>query len=71
VLYPIPDFRSFKKSIAPPTIDLMPVETDRTVFLSINRYERKKNLALAIRALGINHSYSLVFIQRFYEARSK
>ncbi|XP_064625113.1 alpha-1,3/1,6-mannosyltransferase ALG2-like [Lineus longissimus] len=52
VLYPIPDFQAFRKPIAPPTVDLMPKGTDKTIFLSINRYERKKNLALAIRSLA-------------------
>ncbi len=53
VLYPIPDFSAFNKPIDPPSADLMPSDVD-TVFLSINRYERKKNIGLAIEALGIN-----------------
>ena len=52
VLYPIPDFSAFDKPIDPPTPDLMPSDAS-TVFLSINRYERKKNLGLAIEALGV------------------
>ncbi|KAK3595262.1 hypothetical protein CHS0354_010870 [Potamilus streckersoni] len=51
VLYPIPDFSSFKKPVDPPTEDLIPPKQD-VIFLSINRYERKKNLGLAIQALG-------------------
>ncbi|KAL3869851.1 hypothetical protein ACJMK2_042480 [Sinanodonta woodiana] len=51
ILYPIPDFSSFKKPIDPPTEDLIPSKQD-AIFLSINRYERKKNLGLAIQALG-------------------
>ena len=52
VLYPIPDFTAFDKTTEPPTADLLPTDVD-TIFLSINRYERKKNLGLAIRALGL------------------
>ena len=50
VLYPIPDFSAFSKPVEPPTSDLMPDAS--TIFLSINRYERKKNLGLAVKALG-------------------
>ena len=51
VLYPIPDFAAFNKPPDPPTADLMPTGAS-TTFVSINRYERKKNLGLAIQALG-------------------
>ena len=51
VLYPIPDFTAFDKPVEPPSEQLMP--TSKVTFLSINRYERKKNLALAIEALGL------------------
>jgi len=53
VLYPIPDFTAFQKPIDKPTDDLIPSNKNIT-FLSINRYERKKNLALAIQAFGKN-----------------
>ncbi|GFN79060.1 alpha-1,3/1,6-mannosyltransferase alg2-like [Plakobranchus ocellatus] len=51
VLYPIPDFSAFDLPVDAPDSNLMPLKST-TVFLSINRYERKKNLPLAIRALG-------------------
>jgi len=51
VLYPIPDFSAFQKAVEPPTEELLPLNK-KIVFLSINRYERKKNLALAIQAFG-------------------
>ncbi|XP_059172301.1 alpha-1,3/1,6-mannosyltransferase ALG2-like [Physella acuta] len=50
VLYPIPDFSGFDKPVEPPGKDLIPTEA-KICFLSINRYERKKNLNLAIHAL--------------------
>lgn len=51
VLYPIPDFSAFAKPIDEPTVDLIP-PNKKFVFLSINRFERKKNLPLAIQAFG-------------------
>nr|KAG5709561.1 hypothetical protein BaRGS_001611 [Batillaria attramentaria] len=51
VLYPIPDFSAFQKPVEPATDDLVPTGA-KIVFLSINRYERKKNLGLAIRSFG-------------------
>lgn len=51
VLYPIPDFSAFNKPVDPPSPDLVPSDA-QTIFLSINRYERKKNLGLAVKALG-------------------
>ncbi|OWF55536.1 alpha-1,3/1,6-mannosyltransferase ALG2-like [Mizuhopecten yessoensis] len=51
VLYPIPDFSALDKQAPPPTGDLLP-QNASTIFLSINRYERKKNLSLAIDALA-------------------
>ncbi|CAH1776182.1 unnamed protein product [Owenia fusiformis] len=50
VLYPIPDFSAFNKPV-PTKNDDIP-KNKRVIFLSINRYERKKNLGLAIEALG-------------------
>ena len=51
MLYPIPDFSAFNKPVEEPSPDLMPRDV-KCIFLSINRYERKKNLNLAIEALG-------------------
>ena len=60
VLYPavvIPDDKDMKsmrarwKSLLPPEIGAL--MSSRPTFLSINRYERKKNIGLAIRALAL------------------
>ncbi|GFR99206.1 alpha-1,3/1,6-mannosyltransferase ALG2-like [Elysia marginata] len=51
VLYPIPDFSAFDLPVDAPDSSLMPLKS-KTIFLSINRYERKKNIPLAIRAFG-------------------
>ncbi|PFX17737.1 alpha-1,3/1,6-mannosyltransferase ALG2-like [Stylophora pistillata] len=51
VLYPSLNFSSFEKPVEKDEIqDLIP-PTAKCVFLSINRYERKKNLNLALEAL--------------------
>lgn len=52
VLYPIPDFSAFHKPAEESMSDIIPSE-ESTVFLSINRYERKKNLPLAIKAIKL------------------
>jgi alpha-1,3/alpha-1,6-mannosyltransferase len=52
VLYPIPDFTQFDGEVQPPSEDLIPPNAS-IVFLSINRYERKKNLALALQAMSV------------------
>ena len=59
VLYPIPDFSAFEKPIDLPSDDLLPRDKE-AIFLSINRYERKKNLFLAILSFGM--FYRNVFI---------
>ena len=61
VLYPIPDFSAFQKEAPEPDATLMP-EGQQTIFLSINRYERKKNLNLAIQAFGMSAYYKLSLI---------
>ncbi|KAJ8040516.1 Alpha-1,3/1,6-mannosyltransferase ALG2 [Holothuria leucospilota] len=50
VLYPSLNFDAFNEAIEPPS-DLFP-PGQGPLFLSINRYERKKNLSLAIEAFG-------------------
>ena len=50
VLYPSLNFKAFDAKPEPPK-DWFPPST-KTVFLSINRYERKKNLVLALKALN-------------------
>ncbi|XP_072172780.1 alpha-1,3/1,6-mannosyltransferase ALG2-like [Diadema setosum] len=50
VLYPSLNFSAFNATIEPAG-DLIPSGV-KTLFLSINRYERKKNLGLAIEAMG-------------------
>jgi alpha-1,3/alpha-1,6-mannosyltransferase len=51
VLYPIPDFSAFEKPVDETISDIIPSGAS-TVFLSINRYERKKNLPLALHAFS-------------------
>ncbi|KAL4237103.1 hypothetical protein ACF0H5_005484 [Mactra antiquata] len=51
VLYPVSDFSAFNKPIDDSGESFIPAHKN-LVFLSINRYERKKNLALAIQAFG-------------------
>ena len=53
VLYPIPDFSAFQMEVAKPDPDLIP-DNKETIFLSINRYERKKNLNLALHSFGMS-----------------
>lgn len=51
VLYPSLNFSSFDAPVVSEVIeDLIPPNA-KFVFLSINRYERKKNLSLALQAL--------------------
>lgn len=50
VLYPSLVFNNFLKPVDPPIKDLLP--TYETLFLSINRFERKKNLGLALESLA-------------------
>lgn len=50
VLYPIPNFKALDLNV---DLDSSIFPKDKNiVFLSINRYERKKNLPLAIEAFG-------------------
>lgn len=49
VLYPSLDFRAFDINV---NLDVGIPESANPVFLSINRYERKKNLMLALEALS-------------------
>lgn len=50
VLYPSLVFDNFLKPVDPPIKDLLP--DFKTLFLSINRFERKKNLGLALESLA-------------------
>ena len=50
VLYPSLVFTNFLKPVDPPIKDLLPAY--QTLFLSINRFERKKNLGLALESLA-------------------
>jgi hypothetical protein len=50
VLYPIPGLEALNKP-GDMQSDILPMNAS-TIFLSINRYERKKNLPLAIKSLG-------------------
>lgn len=51
VLYPSLNFSSFDAPVASDEIEDLIPPTAKFVFLSINRYERKKNLTLALEAL--------------------
>ncbi|CAH3196945.1 unnamed protein product [Porites evermanni] len=51
VLYPSLNFSSFDDSVLPDESDDLVPPKAKIVFLSINRYERKKNLKLALEAL--------------------
>lgn len=51
VVYPVPNFTSFGNSEEVLIENVLPPDA-KTTFLSINRYERKKNLSLAIEAFA-------------------
>ncbi|KAL0819104.1 hypothetical protein ABMA28_008369 [Loxostege sticticalis] len=51
ICYPSINTEFFKMTPPKPLKEVVPVGTDKFIFLSINRYERKKNLQLALRAL--------------------
>ncbi|XP_065834826.1 alpha-1,3/1,6-mannosyltransferase ALG2-like [Oscarella lobularis] len=51
ILYPSLNFSAFDAKPAPPSANLLPPSA-HVVFLSINRYERKKNLVLALEAMA-------------------
>lgn len=51
VLYPSLNFSSFDAPVASDEIEDLIPPAAKFVFLSINRYERKKNLTLALEAL--------------------
>jgi len=51
VLYPVPDCFNTPEQLEQQS--LIPTDV-RVLFLSINRYERKKNIALAVEALGLS-----------------
>ncbi|KAG7309234.1 hypothetical protein JYU34_005162 [Plutella xylostella] len=51
ICYPSINTEFFNSTTPPPLKEIVPVGTDKFIFLSINRYERKKNLQLALRAL--------------------
>lgn len=51
VLYPIPNFKALDQPLETSADIIPPNKT--TIFLSINRYERKKNLNLAVESFGM------------------
>ncbi|RVE53375.1 hypothetical protein evm_001945 [Chilo suppressalis] len=51
ICYPSINTEYFRTTSPKPLKEVVPVGTDKYVFLSINRYERKKNLQLALRSL--------------------
>ncbi|KAJ0172311.1 hypothetical protein K1T71_012284 [Dendrolimus kikuchii] len=50
ICYPSINTEFFKATIPVPLKEIVPIGTDKFIFLSINRYERKKNLQLGLRA---------------------
>lgn len=50
ICYPSINTEFFKSTVPKPLKEVVPVGTDKFIFLSINRYERKKNLPLALKA---------------------
>ena len=65
VVYPTPDFLAFEDAKLKSS-DCFDANSEKLIFLSINRYERKKNLALALRAFSMfiiyYHYFYLLFI---------
>lgn len=51
ICYPSINTEFFKTTVPKPLKEVVPVGGDKFIFLSINRYERKKNLSLALRAM--------------------
>ncbi|XP_068619605.1 alpha-1,3/1,6-mannosyltransferase ALG2 [Battus philenor] len=51
ICYPSINTDFFNTTVPKPLKEVVPVGLDKFIFLSINRYERKKNLQLALRAL--------------------
>lgn len=51
VLYPIPDFDALNKAVDKEFVEKLPQKP--FLFLSINRYERKKNISLAVMAFEL------------------
>ncbi|KAG0323899.1 Alpha-1,3-mannosyltransferase-like protein [Podila horticola] len=52
VLYPSIQFDKFDRKIDPSLAEIKVLQSDRVSFLSINRYERKKDINLAIHAFA-------------------
>lgn len=52
ICYPSINTEFFNSTIPKNLKEVVPVGTDKFIFLSINRYERKKNLKLALQALA-------------------
>ncbi|KPJ17914.1 Alpha-1,3/1,6-mannosyltransferase ALG2 [Papilio machaon] len=51
ICYPSINTDYFNTTVPKPLKEVVPVGLDKFIFLSINRYERKKNLQLALKAL--------------------
>lgn len=52
VLYPSIQFNKFDRKVDPTLAEIKVLQSDRVSFLSINRYERKKDINLAIHAFA-------------------
>ncbi|KPI98760.1 PREDICTED: alpha-1,3/1,6-mannosyltransferase ALG2 [Papilio xuthus] len=59
ICYPSINTDYFNTTVPKPLKEVVPVGLDKFIFLSINRYERKKNLQLALKALEyLKHALS-------------
>lgn len=61
IVFPIPNFGALSQAAGPLDSEWNVPKTE-VLFLSINRYERKKNLPLALRALGECHVSSSISV---------
>ncbi|KAF9427616.1 Alpha-1,3-mannosyltransferase-like protein [Podila epigama] len=53
VLYPSIQFEKFDRKVDPSLAEIEIIKSDKVTFLSINRYERKKDIRLAIQAFAL------------------
>lgn len=65
VLYPTVCFSLYDAPLRGDLSDIPLMKTSRTTFLSLNRFERKKDIGLAIRALGMSLFYRMLFFLLF------
>ncbi|KAI9599227.1 alpha-1,3/1,6-mannosyltransferase ALG2 [Syncephalis fuscata] len=69
VLYPGIRLDAYDRPINPEATTLAPLKTERTTIVSVNRFERKKNIALAIQAFAKLRDDALVSEEEFKQLR--